>query len=116
MNSKDQCSDYRPISILPILNKILEKLIYSRLIEFIDKHEILYKKQFEEAVAQTCSVKKVFLEISQNSQENTCVGVSFLIKLHASNFIKKVNFAKFLKTFFFCRTLPLAASRCIFYY
>ena len=25
-----------------------------------------------EAVAQRCSVKKVFLEISENSQENTC--------------------------------------------
>ena len=34
-----------------------------------------------EAVAQGCSVKKVFLEISQNSQENTCARVSFLIKL-----------------------------------
>ena len=30
-----------------------------------------------EAVAQSCSVKKVFLEISQNSQENTCTRVSF---------------------------------------
>ena len=28
-----------------------------------------------------CSIKKVFLEISQNSQENTCARVSFLIKL-----------------------------------
>ena len=37
----------------------------------------------KEAVAQTCSVKKVFLEISQNSQENTCARVSFLIKLPA---------------------------------
>ena len=27
-----------------------------------------------EAVAQRCSVKKVFVEISQNSKENTCVG------------------------------------------
>ena len=25
-----------------------------------------------DAVAQRCSVKKMFLEISQNSQENTC--------------------------------------------
>ena len=32
-----------------------------------------------EAVAQRCSVKKVFLEISQNLQENTCARVSFLI-------------------------------------
>ena len=31
-----------------------------------------------EAVARRCSVKKVFLEISQNSQEKTCVRVHFL--------------------------------------
>ena len=36
-----------------------------------------------EAVAQRCSVKKVFLEISWNTQENTCVKASFLIKLQA---------------------------------
>ena len=30
-----------------------------------------------------CSVEKVFLEISQNSQENTSARVSFLIKLQA---------------------------------
>ena len=29
-----------------------------------------------EAVATRCSVKKVFLKISQNSQKNTCVRVS----------------------------------------
>ena len=37
-----------------------------------------------EAVAQRYSVKKVFLEIRQNSQENTCTRVSFSIKLQAS--------------------------------
>ena len=31
-------------------------------------------------VAQKCYVKKVFLEISQNSQKNTCAKVSFLMK------------------------------------
>ena len=36
-----------------------------------------------ETVAQRCSVKKMFLEISQNSQENTYARVSFLIKLQA---------------------------------
>ena len=34
-----------------------------------------------EAVVQECSVKKVLLEISQNSQENTCTRVSFSINL-----------------------------------
>ena len=32
------------------------------------------------AVARICSVKKTFLEISQNSQENACARVSFLKK------------------------------------
>ena len=36
-----------------------------------------------EAAVQRCSVKKVFLEVSQNSQENICARVSFLMKLQA---------------------------------
>ena len=30
---------------------------------------------------QRCSIKKVFLEISQNSQENTCARVSILVSI-----------------------------------
>ena len=33
------------------------------------------------AVVRRCYIKKLFLEISQNSQENTCAKISFLIKL-----------------------------------
>ena len=40
-------------------------------------------KSWKEAVVQTCSVKKVFLKILQNSQENTCSRDSFLIKFQA---------------------------------
>ena len=36
----------------------------------------------------------MFLEISQNSQENTYVRVSFLIKLQACDFIKKETLAQ----------------------
>ena len=35
-------------------------------------------------VTRRCSVKKVLLKVSQNSQENICTRVSFLIKLQAS--------------------------------
>ena len=42
-----------------------------------------------EAVVQRCSAQKVILKISQYSQENICVRVSFLIKLEACNFIKR---------------------------
>ena len=46
--------------------------------------QVLHVAQNIEAVVHRCSLKKVFLEILQNSQENTCVRVSILIKLQAS--------------------------------
>ena len=39
-------SNYRPISLLPIISKIFEKLIFVRLNEFIIKNQILYQNQF----------------------------------------------------------------------
>ena len=43
-----------------------------------------------EAVTRRCSVKKVLLEISQNSQENTCARVSLIyLQAWVGNFIKK---------------------------
>ena len=40
--------------------------------------KVVGKELKAETVARKCSVKKGFLEILQNSQENTCAGVSFL--------------------------------------
>ena len=39
------CSNYRPMSILPIFSKILEKLLHKRLTSFLDRYNILYKHQ-----------------------------------------------------------------------
>ena len=40
-------SNYRPISLLSIFNKILEKLMYKRIIiSYIEKRDVLYKGQF----------------------------------------------------------------------
>ena len=73
-----------------------------------------------EAVAGRCSVKKVFCEMLQNSQENTYATVSFLIKFQvwACNFIKKetlahalsCEFCKISTNTFSYRTPPVAAS------
>ena len=45
--------------------------------------KVLHTFLYPEALVQRRSVKKAFLEISQNSQENTCARDSFLIKLQA---------------------------------
>ena len=52
--------------------------------------KLFFSLQSTEAVVQRCSVKKVFLEISLNSQENTCARVSFLKELQAKIF-RKIN-------------------------
>ena len=49
--------------------------------QHINNHK---KEHVTKAVLQRCSVKKVVLEISQNSQDNICTRASFLIKLTAS--------------------------------
>ena len=64
--------------------------------------------RLSEAVVQWCSVEKVFLELSQSSQENNCARVSFLIKLQAKvcNFIKK----KTLAQVFFCEFYEISKN------
>ena len=39
-------SDYRPISLLSNLNKIMEKLIFKRVYEFLEKYKCLYELQY----------------------------------------------------------------------
>ena len=66
-----------------------------------------------EAVAQRCSVKEVLLEILQNSQENTCNRVSFLIKFIKKETLAQMFFWEFCEIFkntFSYRAPPVAAS------
>ena len=44
--AKNEVSNYRPISLLSLFNKIFEKLMYSRLIGFLNKNTVLYTHQF----------------------------------------------------------------------
>ena len=39
-------NNYRPISILPYISKVLEKLIHHRLMEHLDRHKIIHQNQF----------------------------------------------------------------------
>ena len=43
--SKDDVNNYRPISILPTLSKIIEKWIQKHLMSFLNNHNLLHEKQ-----------------------------------------------------------------------
>ena len=100
-----KCGLCHPVNLLHIFRKRFRKNTFGRL---------------PEAFVRGCSVKKVFLETSQNSQGNTCARDSFWIKLQAQacNLIKKESlaqmfpckFCKISKNTFFYRTPPVAAS------
>ena len=45
-NDLKEFSNYRPVSILPLFSKILERLMYNRLLSFVNKNKILYEFQF----------------------------------------------------------------------
>ena len=44
--SKSVVSNYRPISLLSVSNKILEKLMYKRLVIFLEKNQVIFQGQF----------------------------------------------------------------------
>ena len=44
--NKEDFSNYRPISLLPVFGKVLERIIYTRMMKFIDKFKILNDSQF----------------------------------------------------------------------
>ena len=41
-----KCTNYRPISVLSIINNIFEKILYKRLYDYLEKFEILYQNQY----------------------------------------------------------------------
>ena len=43
---RNQCNNYRPISILPCISKILERIAYNQLYTFLMKHNIILPSQY----------------------------------------------------------------------
>ena len=58
-------SNYRPVSVLPLYSKIFERLMYNRLLSFVNKCKLLYEYQFgfrcghSPELALTCLVDKI---------------------------------------------------------
>ena len=67
--SKTDVENYGSISLLPVLSKVLEKIMYNRLINFLDKNDILYEKQF--GFRSKHSTVDALIEITENIRSGT---------------------------------------------
>ena len=60
----DQLVNYRPISLLLTMSKLLEKIIYKCTIGFIDKYKLLYDSQYGFGSKRSC--EQAILELTGN--------------------------------------------------
>lgn len=64
-------SNYRPVSILPLFSKILERLMYVRLLSFVNENGLLYKFQFGFREGHSPELALIYLiDKISNSLEN----------------------------------------------
>ena len=77
-----EMSNYRPISLLPIFSKILEKLMYARVIDFIKRFKILYENQYgfqkglSTEFAINCLLNNI-VECLENKEIGFCILLDF---------------------------------------
>ena len=81
-DSRLEMSNYRPISLLPTLSKIFEKLMYARLIDFFSKNNILFENQFgfQSNMSTEYAVNQVLNYIMESLEKNeigVCIFLDF---------------------------------------
>ena len=78
--------NYRPISLLNCFSKILERLIYKQMINFINKHKILYihqygfRKDFSTTLALIDMVDKIKAALDQKEY---VIGIFWILRKHS---------------------------------
>jgi len=68
--------NYRPISLLSVFNKLLEKIVYKRVYNFLNKNDVLYKYQF--GFRKNYSTSMALLEIMDYCYKNIDEGQKVL--------------------------------------
>ena len=108
-------SNYRPVSVLPMFSKFLEKIAYIRLINYLDKHKLLANNQYGFRKNQSTSLALLYIQdkiISAVDEKKYTAG----LLLHLSKAIDTVNQSILLGKLehYGIRALPLNGSTAIF--
>ena len=66
-DSKLYCRNYHPISLLSNIEKILEKLMYKRVYQFLTENNIMYDLQF--GFRQNVSTSHALINLTENIRQ-----------------------------------------------
>ena len=86
----DDVGNYRPISLLPIISKVLEKIIANQLMEFLESHKLLSNSQhgFRANLSTETALMKVNERIYENIDKQE---ISLLLLLDLSKAFDSVS-------------------------
>ena len=83
------CDNYRPISLLPVISKVLEKIVYVRLVSHLDENDVFYSRQygFRKKHSTMDAVVNLVSEILGSFEQNRMVLAVFIDLRKAFNTI-----------------------------
>ena len=72
--------NYRPISVLPMVSKVIEKIVRKQLMNFLDKNKLLSTRQFGFRAKMSTELAATLLldDISKNVDKGQLVGAVFV--------------------------------------
>ena len=73
-----EISNYRPISILSSISKIIEKIVYNRLYEFLNKNQLLNPNQY--GLGKIIQHTNIRQNYQCNGKQGTCNRIIFRLK------------------------------------
>ena len=102
-------SNYRPITLLSVFHNIMEKLMFNRLVFFLDKHNVLDDNQFGfRSGRSTTQASMLITDKIQRAIENKIYSCGIFLDLRASlckilisSFAYKIDFARNFAVDFF---------------
>ena len=93
---RNQPGNYRPISLLSVFDKIMEKLMYKRLSDFLENNKILYEYQF--GFRKNYSTSQAVMEVADSifqSWDNHEITMAIFLDLQKA--FDMVNYTVLLK-------------------
>ena len=105
------CTNYRPISLLPVLSKIIEKVMHSRLYNFLQGTNQIYQSQYGFCKTHSCehAIQELLSTILKGCENKKYTAAIFL---DLSKAFDTLEHGILLKKLVYSNDLPLNLDTC----